>query len=258
MAEQSGTPVAVVTGVALGIGNGIVRRFVAGGFHVIGIDVNADALERSAAELEGALTPLVGDVSDPAVHDRAAELAAAHGPLRTWVNNAGVSRPQSIHEATPDRVDFVMGINLGGTFWGTAAAVRTMLAAGAGGAVVNIASVQALRGFPQQPAYAASKGAIVSLTQQVAAEYAPQRIRCNAIAPGVIDTPLNQQVLAESPDPDALRAGWDALSPIGRIGTPEDIGETAWFLGTEVSGFITGQTIVVDGGCAVTPPGVAL
>lgn len=258
MAEQSGTPVVVVTGAAMGIGDGVVRRFVAGGFHVIGIDINTEALERSAAELDGALTPFAGDVSDPATHDRAAEVATEHGTLRAWVNNAGVSRPQSIHEVTKDRVDFIWGINLGGTFWGTAAAVRTMLAAGTAGSIVNVASVQALRGFAQQPAYAASKGAVVSLSQQVAAEYASRQIRCNAIAPGVIDTPLNRQVLAESPDPDALRAGWDALCPIGRIGTPEDVGETAWFLGTDASGFITGQTIVVDGGTAVTPPGVAL
>src|SRR5690606_37840102 len=172
--------------------------------------------------------------------------AASHGVLRTWVNNAGVSHPESIHEATKDAVEFIWGINIAGPFWGTAAACRTMLAAGTPGAIVNIASVQAFRGFVKQPAYAASKGAVVSLTQQVAAEYAERGIRCNAIAPGVIDTPLNQKVMEESPGPEALRAGWAALCPIGRVGTPADIGETAWFLGTDVSSFITGQTIVVD------------
>lgn len=257
MTDAPSTSVVVVTGAAQGIGLGVARRFAAGGHRVIGVDTDHDLLEAAASDLDGALVPHVGDVREQATHDQAAERAAEYGTLRAWVNNAGLVRPESIHEATPKAAELVIGTNFWGTFWGTSTAVRTMLESG-GGSVVNMASVQAFRGFTHQPAYAASKGAVVSLTQQVASEYAPHGIRCNAIAPGVIDTPLNQRVLTESADPDALRRGWDQLCPIGRVGTPADIGELAWFLGTELSGFVTGQTIVVDGGTSVTPPGVAL
>lgn len=249
-------PVAVVTGAAMGIGLGIARRFRSGGYTVIGIDRDADTLAELANDQT--LVPLAGDVADPDTHDRAAALATEHGRLEVWVNNAGIVRPGSIHEVDRADVDSTLAVNLGGTFWGTAAAVRTMLAAGTPGAIVNVTSTQAFRGFPEQPAYAASKGGIVALTRQVAAEYAPSGIRCNAVAPGVILTPLNQSILDASDDPEGLRAGWAALCPIGREGTPEDVAEAAWYLGTRHSGFVTGQVLTVDGGQTALPPGRAL
>jgi NAD(P)-dependent dehydrogenase (short-subunit alcohol dehydrogenase family) len=250
-------PVVVVTGAAMGIGLGIVRRFQAGGYTVVGVDRDQAVLEvadRDSSDGADSFVPYVGDVTDPSTHDEAAALAMEHGQLSTWVNNAGVALPASIHEVTRESVERTWAINQGGTFWGSAAAVRTMLEHGIRGAIVNIASTQALRGFAEQPAYAASKGAIVSLSRQLAAEYAPKGIRCNAIAPGVIETPLNRALAEASGDAEATRRNWLDLCPIGRWGTPEDIAEAAWYLGTPVSSFVTGQLLVVDGGQTAVPP----
>ncbi|GAB3436643.1 SDR family NAD(P)-dependent oxidoreductase [Flindersiella endophytica] len=251
---MSGPPVVVVTGAAMGIGLGIVRRFQAGGYTVVGVDRDQAVLELADGDGGDSLVPYVGDVTDPATHDAAAALAMEHGELAVWVNNAGVALPASIHTATRESVERTWAINQGGTFWGSAAAVRTMLEHGIRGAIVNIASTQALRGFAEQPAYAASKGAIVSLSRQLAAEYAPKGIRCNAIAPGVIETPLNRALAEASGDVEATERNWLELCPIGRWGTPEDIAEAAWYLGTPVSSFVTGQLLVVDGGQTAVPP----
>ncbi|CAN5319155.1 SDR family NAD(P)-dependent oxidoreductase [soil metagenome] len=231
----------VVTGASSGIGLGIAQGFTAAGWRVVGLDVTA------------APNVIEGDVRDRAAHERAALRANELGTLTAWVNCAGIAEQASVHEADAAHLDRIIDVNLKGVFWGTAVAVESMLETG-GGSIVNISSGQALRGRDGYPAYAASKGGILALTTQVAAEYADRGIRCNALVPGVIETAMNAQILAEADEPDLIRRSWDVLSPIGRWGTPADIAHLALFLCTEDAGFITGAQIPVDGGQMTLPP----
>ncbi len=235
----------VVTGAAGGIGSAIAEAFDEAGYDVVRVD-RSEPDERGPAWL-------VGDVADPTVHESAAEAAAALGPLVGWVNAAGIAAHRPVADVTMDDYRTLMDVNFGGTLWGVSAAVRAMR--GRGGSIVSISSTQAQVGFAGYPLYAASKGAIDALTRQVASEYAEAGVRCNAIAPGVIRTPLNDRLLAESDDPDSLRAAWDALCPIGRWGTPEDVARLALYLVRPESSFMTGQVLTIDGGQTIVPPG---
>jgi NAD(P)-dependent dehydrogenase (short-subunit alcohol dehydrogenase family) len=118
------------------------------------------------------------------------------------------------------------------------------------GSIVHITSVQALLGFPGYPHYAASKGAIISLTRQMSREYAGQGIRVNCVAPGTVETPLNIQVLERAPDPKALRTAWEKMHPIGRLGQPIDVAYGALYLASDESSWVTGQCLVIDGGAS--------
>ena len=139
--------------------------------------------------------------------------------------------------------------------WGCDVAVRSALRTGDPLAIVNMSSTQAHLGFPGWAAYATAKGGVEALTRQIAAEFAGRGIRCNAIAPGVIDTEMNRRQLAQSADPVALARAWDELTPVGRWGTPRDVAALAEFLLDDRASFLTGQVIVLDGGQTVTPPG---
>jgi len=235
----------VVTGAASGIGLGIAECFAAAGWRVVGLDLAAPTGTTGIDYVEG-------DVRERFSHARAAARATELGMLGAWVNCAGIAEQAAVHEADAAHLDRIIDVNLKGVFWGTAAAVKFML--GAGGSIVNISSGQALRGRDGYSAYAASKGGILALTTQVAAEFASRGIRCNALVPGVIETAMSAQILAEAEDPDLLRRSWDVLSPIGRWGTPADIAQLTLFLCGDNAGFITGAQITVDGGQMTLPP----
>ncbi|MBN9171325.1 MAG: SDR family oxidoreductase, partial [Microbacterium sp.] len=123
------------------------------------------------------------------------------------------------------------------------------------GSIVNISSIHAAVGFPGFAAYAMAKGGIEALTRQVAAEYVASGIRCNAVAPGLIESEMNAQLLAEASDPDALQAAWSALTPMGRWGTPDDVAAVVAFLLDGASGYITGEVLAVNGGATVLARG---
>ena len=168
------------------------------------------------------------------------------------LNVAGIAHECPAHLLDLADWDRILRVNLTSMFLCSKHVLPGMLAAGRG-SIVNMASVQGMFGFPNFPHYAASKGGIISLTRQMAREYAGQGIRVNCIAPGTVETPMLAEVIARAPNPDELRATWEKMHPLGRIGRPIDIAYGALFLASDESAWITGQCIAIDGGlsCAV-------
>lgn len=242
--------VAVVTGAAMGIGRATAERLLADGWRVVGVDVTASALAEAAEALDDGFQAVLGDVADRATHERAADAAAAAGRLTGWVNNAGIEIAGRAHELDERALERTLAVNLRGTAFGCAVATSRFLAAGTAGAVLNVSSIQAVAAFPRSFTYEASKGGIDALTRQVAVEYAPAGIRCNAVRPGAIATPLSERTASEADDPAAEWAAYAALHPLGRIGAAAEVAAViAFLLGPDAS-FVTGACIPVDGGAS--------
>jgi NAD(P)-dependent dehydrogenase (short-subunit alcohol dehydrogenase family) len=247
--------VALVTGGALGIGKGIVEAFAREGAGVAIVDIDAAAAGRLADAITlggGRAVATVGDVSVAADAERMiAQAVASLGRLDILVNNAGI-QPVDWYfrvEDTPEEVwDRILGVNLKGTFLMSKYAMPAIRAAG-GGAVVNMASVQGLQSMPRVPSYAASKGGVLSLTRNMALDYAREGIRVNAICPGTIDSEMVRTAArTEGGDIEANLRRYGAFHPIGRLGVPADIAEAVLFLASDRASFITGESLSVDGG----------
>lgn len=253
MGEFDGRAV-LVTGGAMGIGRGIVDAFIEAGASVAIADIDAGAGGRTLAEIDAPERTVVtvGDVAVAADAERmVAETVAAFGRLDVLVNNAGIQplawygRVEDISEAIWDRI---VDVNLKGTFLMSRSALPEIRRAG-GGVVINIASVQGLQSMPRVPAYAASKGGVLSLTRNMALDYARDGIRVVAICPGTIDSGMVRTLArAEGGDEDATVRRYGSFHPIGRIGLPSDIGAAAVFLASDRASFITGEALNVDGG----------
>jgi len=247
-----------VTGGAGTLGRSICLALLQEGWSVVSLDIHPATLDGVGPDLQ--FRSVVGDVASHESHKSAVEAAEELGHLRGWVNCAGYNILGSVIELSEDELVRGVGVNLLGVFHGTAAACRSMLnsSSGAGrGSIVNISSIQAAVGFPGFAAYAMTKGGIESLTRQVAAEYIARGIRCNAVAPGLVASEMNDKLLAEATDPGAILAAWKAITPMGRWGTPEDIADAVVFLLGEKSAFITGEVIAVNGGALAIAPGQA-
>jgi meso-butanediol dehydrogenase / (S,S)-butanediol dehydrogenase / diacetyl reductase len=240
---------AVVTGVGSGLGQAIAREFAAEGALVLGCDVDDDA---GAATMSGIGEYVHADVAREA--DVAALVARAverHGRLHVMVNNAAVQIEQELAETTEEQLDRILAVNLKGVFFGCKHAVRAMRPAG-GGSIVNIASILGLVGDGILAAYCAAKGGVLGITRATAVQYGRDGIRCNAICPGDIDTPLVQAYFDTADDPAALRAQISAEYPLARIAAPREIARTAVFLAGDDASFMSGQPLVVDGGLLAT------
>jgi NAD(P)-dependent dehydrogenase (short-subunit alcohol dehydrogenase family) len=238
----------VVTGAGSGIGRAIAVRLAEEGGLVLCADIDADAAEETATAIGGSAVAVPTDVSDPrqveAMIDRCVEL---HGRVDVLVNNAGVNIPGVLHEVPDEVIDRTLAVNVKGAIYGCRAAIPHMLSAGSG-SIVNISSVNGIVSEPFLSVYSASKGAVVMLTKGVALDYAKQGIRCNAICPGWVDTPINYAHAEMLGGLQHVYDTIDSFQPIGRPGRPEEIAHVALFLASDEASFMTGAIVSADGG----------
>jgi len=247
--------VALITGAASGMGSVAATLFAAEGAKVVLADVADEAGEAAAAAIGHGAAYVHADVSSAADAGRMVATAVERfGKLDVLYNNAGIfpADDASVTD-TPDQTwDRVMSINLKGVFLGCKYGIPAMLESG-GGSIINVASFVALMGAATaQIAYTASKGGVLSMTREIAVEFARRGIRANALCPGPIETPLLQELMS---DP-ARRERRLVHIPVGRLGQTEEIANAALFLASDESSFVTGATFVVDGGITaayVTP-----
>ncbi|ADB51159.1 SDR family NAD(P)-dependent oxidoreductase [Conexibacter woesei] len=246
----------VVTGAAAGIGEATARRLLADGWRVVALDVDSAGLDALAAAAGGALVPLVGDVAEVATLTAAVETAG--DALAGWVNNAAVQTNGRFDQESDERIDRTLAVNLRAPLLGCREAVRAFLRLGVGGAIVNISSIHAHGTLPGWIAYAAAKGGVEALTRGVCVEYGQLGIRCNAVAPGAVLTPATRAVLDAAPDPAAVLESWEALSPMRRVLTPEDVAAGVAFLLSPEARHLNGHVLRIDGGMssagATLPP----
>ena len=242
--------VALVTGGGRGIGREIALELARAGADVaVNYHDDPDRARATAADIEAlgvramAVAADVGDAA--AVRRMVEEVTAAFGSLDILVNNAGVQTWTPFLDVTESEWDLVIRTNLKGCFLCTQTAARAM---SRGGVVVNIGSGCNKVPFPGLVAYTASKGGIEMLTKVAAVELAPRKIRVNCVAPGAVEIERTRLEVAD------YAGTWGAVTPLGRVGQPEDVARTVRFLASDDSAFITGQTIWVDGGLFTQPP----
>jgi len=243
--------VALITGAGSGIGLAIAARFAASGAAVAVVDRDGDrataAVDR-LARAGGRALAIPGDVTEAATCGAAvARVVERFGRLDVLVNSAGIIRRATVLETTEADWDRVMAVNVRSIYLMAREAIPRMVATG-GGVVITIGSGWGLVGGRRAAAYCASKGAVVQLTKAMALDHAPDGIRVVCICPGDTDTPMLRDEAAQLGETeDAFLAG-AARRPLGRVGTPADIAEAALFLASDAAAFVTGTTLVVDGG----------
>lgn len=246
--------VAIVTGGAMGIGKAAAEVLAREGAKVAIGDINEKVGEETTEAIRkegGEVFFQKFDISVSAEVERLVNAAVdRYGKLDVLVNNVGIAISGSAADISEEDWNRVLNVNLSGVWRGMKYAIPHMIKNGKG-SIINTSSVQSLVGFHGWAGYAASKGAINSLTQQAAIDYAPQQIRINAIAPGTIMTPMNEKIFKEVADPVALIKSWNDAHPIGRFGQPEEVANLILFLASDESSFITGEIVRVDGGMVI-------
>jgi NAD(P)-dependent dehydrogenase (short-subunit alcohol dehydrogenase family) len=253
--ELFDSKVVIVTGGALGMGSATAMEFAREGASVAVADINGSAGSDLAARMKDAgLRALFieADVARSADCQRVvAETVAAFGGVDILFNNVGIQPPDSylnIEDTTEEMWDRILGVNLKSYFLMSKYAIPEMRKRG-GGVIINNASVQGLQSMPKVPAYAASKGGVLSLTRQMSLDYARQNIRVLAICPGTIDTEMVRAAAAqEGGDIEETLREYGESHPIGRIGTGQDIANVVLFLASDKASFMTGEYVCVDGG----------
>lgn len=246
--------VAIVTGGAMGIGQACAVKLAQAGARVAIADFDSEAGEKTAAEIRESGGDVIFHQTD--VRGFAEVEACTEAVFQRWgridilVNNAARAIGGVVDEIDEGSWDEVISNNLTSVWRFMRCVVPHMRRAGKG-SIVNMSSVQSLKGFHGWAAYAAAKGGINALTQQTALELAPAGIRVNAVAPGTIMTPLNEKVFREAADPDDLIRRWNDAHPLGRFGEAEEVAEAVLFLASDRASFITGDIVRVDGGLVV-------
>jgi NAD(P)-dependent dehydrogenase (short-subunit alcohol dehydrogenase family) len=252
------TTVAIVSGAGRGIGKATAVRLAAEGLHVICADRDSEAAERTAGLLTGRgqlATACAADVSRAVDCEQVAELAASLGELRILCNIAGISPFSSgIAHVTEELWDRVFAVNVKSIYLMSRACLALLGACGSYPVIVNMASVHAFAALPESAPYAASKGAIVALTRQMAVDLAPAGIRVVAIAPGAVDTP-SSYTAAQGLEADAHELG-SLKDPhrLGWLGDPEDVAEIVAWLVSPQARFVNGTTVIADGGMLAKLP----
>ncbi len=247
--------VALVTGGSSGLGEAIVYRLAEEGVTVAiaGRDrqktetVAARAAARARAHA-GEHSVVLGDVSSVADCDRlVAETVACHGRLDILVNSAGVWLEKSILDTGEEDWEWCVGVCLKGAYFMCRAALRHMVPRRAG-VIVNLASDSGIHGEPGAAVYSAAKAGVVMMTRALAIDHGPDGIRVCSVSPAIFDTPMLANAIAAAPDPVAYTAGMEDVYPLKRIGRPEELAAAVAFLASDDGSFVTGRTMVVDGG----------
>lgn len=232
--------VVIVTGGVSGIGLSVAEALAKKGAKVITADLSATP---TVLAPQASIAAFKTDVADPtSVQKLVDAVMQAHGRIDCLVQSAGIGLDVPLLDTMPEQFDRIIGVNLKGTFLVGQAVARVMVAQGRG-AIVNIASVSGLRGNVGRTAYGASKGAVVTMSEVMAVELAQAGVRVNIVAPGPVETPL----VAHLHDQE-IRQSWYDTVPMRRYGTPDEIANAAIFLCSDEASYITGHTLVVDGG----------
>lgn len=247
--------IAIVTGGAMGIGFGIVTRFISEGANVLLADLDGRVAGEAAGKLSGPgkVVAMQADVSEDGAGERmVARCVEAFGGLDILVNNAGIFPQVPMMETGPELFDKVYRVNLKGLAFISKAAAARMIEQGRGGKIINIASIDAFHpSMVGLAAYDASKGGVLMFTRSLALELGPRHITVNGIAPGGITTEGTSKPLSGGITEEQMKKimeGFTARIPLGRMGVPDDIAKVAVFLASEDSDYMTGETVVVDGG----------
>ncbi|HBV33610.1 TPA: SDR family oxidoreductase [Patescibacteria group bacterium] len=246
--------IAIVTGGAMGIGFGIVSRLVEAGANVVIADLDAKAAQEAALKFGASALGVAVDVSsDEQVDNLVAEAVKKFGGIDILVNNAGIYPNEPVMKMPTKDFDKVIAVNLRGAYLCTKKVAEVMIKQGRGGRIINITSIDALHPSMVGLAhYDASKHGLWGFTKNIALELAPHKIWVNAIAPGGITTPgvqkLQSKAVPAGADMEKVLAAFLAKIPMGRMGEPDDIGRVVLFLASDLSSYITGTQLVVDGG----------
>lgn len=255
--------IAVITGASTGIGAASARVLADEGAHVLAVDVS-DKVHDTVKEINDSgnkASAYIVDVSDAqAVEHFAEEVKGKYNQVNVLFNNAGVDNAAGrIHEYPVDVFDKIIGVDLRGTFLMTKFMLPLMM--DVGGSIINTASFSGLAADLNRSGYNAAKGGVINFTRSTAIEYGRENIRANAISPGTIETPLVDKLTGTADDSSgkAFRDNQKWVTPLGRLGTPEEVGKLVAFLASDDSSFITGESITIDGGVmAYTWPGEML
>jgi NAD(P)-dependent dehydrogenase (short-subunit alcohol dehydrogenase family) len=244
--------VALVTGAGAGIGRAVGVRLAQEGAEVVVTSRDPAHVQHTSAEVERAAgrvpMALSMDMADPAGIDAAVrEVVERHGAIDVLSNNAGIdlAHGPSVTQTTDEEWERLFRVNMTGIFQTCRAALPAMRT---GGSIINMASMNSVVAWPNNAPYSATKGALLQFTRALALECAARAIRANAVCPGIIDTRMTREFLRRAPDPDALRAEYEDVAPLGRLGTAEEVAHCVLFLASDESSFVTGSALMVDGG----------